>query len=56
MMFEAENYHALQTLINNGTSTPDDQKVPIRVLNAILAIRKEEELFWHYRDESLSDF
>ena len=31
MMCEGEDHQALQTLINNGTINPEDQKAPIRV-------------------------
>ena len=54
MIFEAEDNQAIHTLINNGTIIPEDQKVPIRVLHAIQAI-KEEEHIWHYSNEILSD-
>ena len=56
MMIEGEDCQPQQTLINNGTITAEDQKVPIRVFDAIQTTNKEEEHFWHYRDEILFRF
>ena len=46
MMFEGEDCQTLQTLSDNGTLTSEDQKAPIRVLDAIQTTIKEEEHFW----------
>ena len=46
---------ALQTLINNNTITQEDQCTPIRALKATQTIIKEEEHYWHHRDEGMSD-
>ena len=46
---------ALQTLIDNNTITPGDQCTPIQALKAIQTVIKDEEHYWHYRDEVLSD-
>ena len=57
MMFHGEDRQALQILINNNTITPEDQHTPTCALNAIqLSIIKEQEHFWLYRDEVMSDF
>ena len=45
----------LQTLIDNNTLTPDDQCTPIQALKAIQTNIKEEEHYWHHRDEVMSD-
>ena len=52
---EEEDCQALKNLTDNGIITPEGPKVPIRVLDAIQTTIKEEEHFWHYRDEILSD-
>ena len=46
---------ALQTWIDNNTVTPEDQLTPICGLKAIQTIIKEEEHYWHYRDEIMSN-
>ena len=51
MMFTGEDRHALQTMIDNNTITPEDQLTPIHVLEAIQTMIKEEEHYCHYRDE-----
>ena len=56
MMFQDGDREALQALLDNNTITPEDQLTPTRVLNAIQTSIKEDEHFWHYRDELLSDF
>ena len=43
MMFEEEYCQAQQTLINNGTTTPEDHKIPIKVLETIGTALEEEE-------------
>ena len=56
MMFQGEDRQALQSLIDNNTITPEDQKTPKHALKAIQSCIKEEEHFWHFRDEVMSDF
>ena len=56
MMFQDEEREALQALLDNHTITLEDQLTPTRVLTAIQTSMKEDEHFWHYRDELLSDF
>ena len=56
MMFQGEDRQALQSLIDNNTITPEDQKTPKCALKAIQSCIKEEEHFWHFRDEVMSDF
>ena len=51
-MFEGEVCLAVQTHFNNGTITPKDQKVSIRVLDTTQTTIKEEEHFWHYKDKT----
>ena len=48
LMFKGEDCQALQTLIDTDTITPEDQKTPMRFLDAIQTTIKEEEHFWHY--------
>ena len=55
MMFAGEDRQALQTLIDNNTITPEDQLTPSHTLKAIQTTIKEEEYYWHYRDEIMSD-
>ena len=55
MMFTGEDRQALQTLIDNNTITPEDQLTPSCTLKAIQTTIKEEEHYWHYRDEIMSD-
>ena len=55
-MFQDEDREALQALLDNNTITPEDQLTPTHVLNAIQTTVKEDEHFWHFRDELLSDF
>ena len=56
MMFQGEDRQALQSLIDNNTITPVDQKTPKHALKAIQSCIKEEDHFWHFRDEVMSDF
>ena len=56
MMFKGEDRQALQTLIDNNTISPEDQLTPVSALKAIQSSIKDEEHFWHYRDELMSDF
>ena len=55
MMFTGEDRQALQTLIDNNTITPADQCTPFQALKAKQTAIKDEEHYWHYRDEILSD-
>ena len=55
MMFTGEDRQALQTLIDNNTIIPEDQLTPSHTLQAIQTTIKEEECYWHYRDEIMSD-
>ena len=54
MMFTGNDRQALQTLIDNNTITPEDQLTPAHALKSIHTTIKEEEYFWHYRDEIMS--
>ena len=56
MMFQGEDRQALQSLIDNKTITPEDQKTLKCALKAIQSCIKEEQHFWHFRDEVMSDF
>ena len=55
MMSEGEDCQALQTLLDNSNITSKDQCTPIRALNVIQTIIKEDEHIWHYRDEFLNN-
>ena len=55
-MFQGEDRQALQSLIDSNTITPKDQKTPKHALKAIQSCIKEEQHFWHFRDEVMSDF
>ena len=55
MMFKGEDWKALQTLIDNGVITQEDQKMPIWVLDAIQTTIKIRNT-WYYRDKILSNF
>ena len=56
MMFQGEDGQALQTLLDNNTITPEDQHTPSKALKAIQTTIKDEEHYWHFRDEVMSDF
>ena len=45
MMFQGEDRQVLQSLIDNNTITPEDQKTPKHALKAIQSCIKEEEHF-----------
>ena len=51
MMFQGEDRQALQSLLNNATITPEDQLTPDYALKAIQTSVKEDEHFWHFRDQ-----
>ena len=55
MMFHGEDRQALQTLPDNNTITPEDQLTSACALNAIQTTIKEDEHFWHFRDELLRE-
>ena len=42
-------------MIDNNTITQQDQCTPIQTLKAIQTTIKDEEHYWHYRNEVLSD-
>ena len=54
-MCTGDDRQAFQTLIDNNTITPEDQLTPSHALKAIQTTIKEEEHYWHYRDEIMSD-
>ena len=54
MMFTGEERQELQTMIDNNTIT-QDQCTPVQALKAIQTTTKDEEHYWHYRDEILSN-
>ena len=54
-MFTREDRQALQTMIDNSTITQGDQCTPVQALKAIQTTIKDEEHYWHYRDEIMSD-
>ena len=54
-MFQ-EDRQALQTLIDNNTIPPEDQPTSTCALKAIQSCIKDEEHFWHFRDEVISNF
>ena len=56
MMFQGDDRQTLQDLIDNNTITVEDQLTPTSALQAIQRTLKEDEHFWHFRDEVLSDF
>ena len=55
MMFTGEDRQALQTMIDNNTITQADQYTPVQVLKAIQTTIKDEEHYWHYRDEIMNN-
>ena len=55
IIFKGEDWQTLQTLINNGTRTQENQKMPWQVLDAIGKTIKSEDHFWHFQDELLLD-
>ena len=40
---------------DNNTITPENQLTPTKILKAIQSCIKDEEHFWHFRDEVMSD-
>ena len=55
MMFQGEDRQTLQTMIDNNTITAEDQQTPTKALKAIQSCIKDEEHFWYFRDEVMSD-
>ena len=55
IMFKGDDRQALQILIENGTISQADQCTPIKALKAIQTTLKDEENYWQYRDDILSD-
>ena len=45
-----------KNLINNNIIIPEDQLTPTYALKAIKTTIKEDEHFWHFRDDVLSNF
>ena len=56
MMFQDDDRQTLQDLIDNNSITAEYQLTPTSTLQAIQRTLKEDEHFWHFRDELLSDF
>ena len=56
MMFQDDDRQTLQDLLDNNSITAEDQLLPTSALQAIQRTLKEDEHFWHFRDELLSDF
>ena len=55
MTFTGNDRPTLQTLIDSNTITPKDQLTPACALKAIMTTIKEEEHYWHYRHEIMSN-
>ena len=55
MMFQGEDRQTLQTMIDNSTITQGDQQTPTKALKAIQSCIKDEEHFWYFRDEVMSN-
>ena len=55
MMFEGEYYRALHNLVDNIIITPEILETPKHVLNPMQTTIREDEHFWHLRDEIVSD-
>ena len=45
MMFQGDDRQTLQTMIDNNTTTPEDQQTPTRALKAIQSCIKDKEHF-----------
>ena len=54
-MFQGEDRQTLQTMINNNTITAEDQQTPTKAVKAIQLCIKDEEHFWYFRAEVMSD-
>ena len=55
MMFQDEDRQTLQTMIDNNTISQEDQQTPTKALKIIQSCIKDEEHFWYFRDEVMSD-
>ena len=55
MMFQGEDRQTLRTMIDNNTITAEDQQTPTKALKATQSCIKDEEHFWYFRDEVMSD-
>ena len=55
MMFEGDDFQALQTLIDNNMILPEAQCTSSLALNAIQSVIKEDVHFWYFCNEILSD-
>ena len=55
IMFMGEDGQALQTMIDNNTITQADQCTAVQALKAIQTTIKDEEHYWHFRDEIMSN-
>ena len=42
-------------MIYNNTITQEDQQTPTKALKAIQSCIKDEEIFWYFRDEVMSN-
>ena len=51
MMFQDDDRQTLQDLIDNNAITAEDQLTPTSAFQAIQRTLKEDEHFWHFRDE-----
>ena len=56
MMFQDEDRQSLQPFIHNNTITLEDQLPQTHALKAIQSCIKDEEHFWHFRAEVMSNF
>ena len=54
-MFQGEDRQTLQTMIDNDTITQEDQQTPTKALKGIQSCIKDEEHFWYFRDEVMSN-
>ena len=49
MMFEGKDWQTFLSLNNNGTITPESQRTPQLVLDAIVTtIKSKEHFFWDF--------
>ena len=51
MMFQGEDWQAFQTLLDNNRLTSEHGCTPSHALNVIETYIKEDEHFWHFRDQ-----
>ena len=55
MMIQGDDRQILQTMIDNNTITQEDQQTPTRALKAIQSCIKDEEHFWYFTGEVMSN-